>query len=199
MKILDHEQNTPEWFAAKCGVPSASNFDKIITSTGKPSTQKKKYLYRLAGECITKVAEETYQNAAMLRGTEMQVEALSFYELTNGNTVQNTGFCLKDGKFLYGASPDGLVGKDGMIEIKCPNLATHVGYIIGDVLPTDYFQQVQGQLLVSDRKWVDFMSYYPGMKPFIIRVKRDDGFIAKLQFEVEIMCREIEALVKKIR
>ena len=196
MKIIDCIQNSPEWFAAKCGIPSASNFDKLVTSQGKPSKQRTKYLYRLAGETITGISEETYQNKDMLRGKEMEVEARQLYQLVSGEEVQEVGFCLADG---YGASPDGLVGEIGLLEIKCPTMAVHISYLLDNTLPVDYFQQVQGQILVTGRLWIDFMSYYPGIKPLIVRVIRDEKFIKALRVELEVFCGELKDLVKKIR
>lgn len=196
MKIIDCVQNTPEWFAARCGIPSASNFDKILTADGKPSKQRTKYLYQLAGETITGIAEETYQNAVMQRGIEMENEARELYQLLTGQEVKVVGFCLEEG---YGASPDGLVAKNGLLEIKCPIISTHVGYLLDGSLPSDYFQQTQGQLLVTGREWVDFMSYYPGLKPLIIRVVKDEKFLKALAAELSVFCTELKTLVEKIR
>ena len=176
MKIINCVQGTPEWFQARCGIPSASNFDKIITTKSEPSKQAEKYLYKLAGERVSKTIEESYQNGAMLRGTEMEDEARKLYELVTDNVVEKVGFCVTDDD-RAGCSPDGLIGTDGGMEIKCPNMATHVGYLIDGKLPTDYFQQVQGGLYVTGRKWWDFVSYFPAIKPFIIRVERDEKFI----------------------
>jgi hypothetical protein len=196
MKIIDVVQGTPEWFAAKCGVPSASNFDKLLTSSGQPSKQHTKYLYRLAGETITGIAEESYQSAAMVRGIELEAEARELYQLISGKEVKEVGFCLSNG---YGASPDGFVGKNGLVEIKCPSMAIHIGYLLSNTLPMEYFQQCQGQLLITGRKWVDFVSYYPGLKPLIIRVKREGKFLTALQAELEVFCSELKDLVKKLR
>lgn len=196
MKVIDVAQLSPEWFAARCGVPSASNFDKIVTATGAPSKQAEKYLWRLAGERITGIAEETYQNAAMLRGIELEVEARKLYELTTGETVRQVGFCLEDDG--YGCSPDGLVGDEGMIQIKCPIMTTHVGYLLNGGPVSDYFQQIQGELLVTGSKWSDLMCYYPGMKPSITRIERDEGFIKKLKVELENFIKELEETVKTI-
>lgn len=196
MKIIECVQGTPEWFAAKCGMPSASNFDKILCVDGKVSKQRTKYLNQLAGETITGIAEETYQNATMLRGKEMEAEARQLYQLINNVEVQEVGFCLANG---YGASPDGLVGEKGLLEIKCPTIAVHVGYLLDNALPVEYFQQIQGQLLVTGREWVDFMSYYPGLKPLIIRIARDKKFLSILKKELEIFCAELKEVIKKIR
>ncbi len=197
MKLIECEQKTPEWHAARCGIPTASNFDKLITTTGKQSTQRTKYMYQLAGECVSGKAEVGYQSSAMLRGIEIEEEARSFYEFTSSVEVQRVGFCLSDcGK--YGASPDGLVGEDGMLEIKCPTLAVHVGYLLEGKLPTDYFQQTQGQLFVTGRKWSDFISYYPGLTPLVIRVLPDADFHASLNLELVSFCAELEQIIKRI-
>ena len=198
MKIYDFPQCSPEWFKIRCGIPTASNFDRIVTSEGKPSKQMQKYLYKVAGEYITGIPEETYQNAAMLRGIDMEQEARSLYELINNVSVQQVGFCVGEPDIEYGCSPDGLVGDKGMIEIKCPSLAVHVGYLLDGKLPTDYIQQVQGELLVTGREWNDFISYYPGIKPLIVRVERDEKFITALRVELEIFCQELITLIKKI-
>lgn len=197
MKIIDCVQNSPEWFAAKCGIPSASNFDKIVQVSGKPSKQRTKYLYRLAGETITGTQEESYQNAAMERGKELESEARELYGLISEANVQEVGFCLADG---FGASPDGLVGKNGLLEIKCPEkMAIHIDRLLKNIFPVEFFQQVQGQLLVTGREWVDFMSYCPGLKPLIVRVVRDEGFLKTLRIELEVFTKELAELVKKIK
>lgn len=196
MIIHTCEQGTDEWLKLRCGLPTASNFDKILTTSGKPSTQKTKYLYKVAGEYLTKKPEETYQNAAMVRGSEMEGEARELYEVVTGLKVEQVGFCTDD-DVIYGASPDGLVD-DGLIEIKCPNLATHVGYLLDNKMPTGYMMQVQGQMLVTGALWTDFMSYYPGMKPFIIRVDRDQELINKLEDELKEFNNQLKEIITKI-
>ena len=197
MKIIDVEQGSQEWFQARAGIPSASNFDKIVTSKGEPSKQAQKYMYRLAGERITGMPEETYQNTAMARGVEMEGEARSYYELTTGQTVEQVGFCVAD--CGAGCSPDGLVGDEGLIEIKCPSMAVHVGYLLDNKVPTDYFQQTQGQLFVTGRKWLDFISYYPLMRPLVVRIERDEVFIKKLESELKKFVEDLKTIVNKIK
>lgn len=199
MRIIEVAQSTPEWFAARCGVPTASAFDQIIDTSGKPSKSREKYLYKLAGERVTGKVEETYQNAAMQRGKELEAEARQFYELTNGVTVDQVGFCVTEGKTVYGASPDGFVGKDGLLEIKCPLIYTHVGYLLAGEFPTAYFQQTQGQLLVTGRKWLDFCSYFPGLKPLVIRITPDPKFQAIMASALETFCTDLDAVVEKIK
>jgi hypothetical protein len=197
MRIIECEQLSPEWIAARCGIPTASAFDKIVTSKGERSTQRQKYMYQLAGERVAGAPEETYQNGAMQRGILLEPEARSFYELVTGQEVRKVGFCLADGE-KFGCSPDGFVGTDGLLQIKCPSLAVHVGYLLGGKLPTDYFQQVHGEIFVTGREWSDFMSYYPGVKPFIVRVTRDGAFNALLHSELQAFCTELEETIKRI-
>ena len=196
MNILTFDQRTPEWFSARLGIPTASEFDKIVQTDGSPSKMRKKYLYRLAEEKVSGLAEETYQNLAMLRGIELENEARQLYQIITGNEVQEVGFCLADG---FGCSPDGLVGTQGGLEIKCPTMAVHVEYLLNKNLPSDYFQQVHGSLLVTGREWWDFMSYYPGLPPFIIRVYPEAKFSLLLLAELQNFCRELEETVRKIQ
>jgi putative phage-type endonuclease len=155
MIVLDIEQGTEEWQKARLGIPTASNFDKIVTTKGDLSKQSKKYLYTLASEQVTGVKEEGYTNGVMQRGNELEQEARDFYELTQSATIEKVGFVYSDESKSVGASPDGFVGEEGGIEIKCPLAHTHVGYLLGKKLPTEYIQQVQGNLFVTgrDRDW----------------------------------------------
>ena len=195
----DIKQGTPEWNALRAGIPTASGFDKIVTTKGEPSKQRQKYLYQLSAERVTGIKEDSYQNAIMQRGIEMEEEGRGMYELMTGNDVSVVGFCYRDKKKLYGCSPDGLIGDDGVLEIKSPLSYTHVGYLLKEVFPMDYFAQVQGQLFVTGRKYVDFFSYYPGIKPMLIRVEPDKKFIGALQVELEIFCEELDKITEKLR
>ena len=195
MEIIDCIQGTPEWFEVRRGIPSASNFDKIVTSKGIASKSATKYMYKLAGEYVSGYNEESYQNMAMIRGSELEAEARELYELIHNVEVKQVGFCLSDG---YGCSPDGLVGDDGQIEIKCPSASVHVEYLLKGVLPTTYFQQVHGSLLVTGRKWCDFVSYYPGIKPLIVRVNKNTSFTALLSNELKSFCAELGEIIKRI-
>lgn len=199
MITIDVVQGTPEWFSARAGRPSASNFDKIVTTKGEPSKQAQKYMYQLAAERVTGKVEESYTNATIERGKEMEAEARKFYELTHDVKIGQVGLCFPDKKKLYCASPDGLVGEDGLIEIKCPMAFASVGYLLDGTLPTDYIQQVQGQMLVTGRKWVDFLSYYPGLKPMLVRVNRDERFLLALDGELKKFCIQLEEIVEKIK
>lgn len=184
---------------ARLGIPSASSFDQIITTKGEVSKQRTKYLYKLAAERVSGRSEETYQNAAMQRGTELESEARAYYELVNDCTVEQVGFCLADGSYAYGCSPDGLIGTNGLLEIKCPSASVHVEYLLEGGLPSVYFQQVQGQLLVTGRKYCEFVSYYPNLKPLIVTVTPDAKFQAALKEQLEAFCSELDKVVERIR
>lgn len=197
MKIFEMEQRSVEWYKVRSGVPTASEFDKIITTKGAISTQRKKYLYQLAGERLGGVVDETYQSFAMQQGVLKEGEARNLYNIASGDEVKQVGFCLSDdGK--YGCSPDGLVGEDGAYEVKCPLIHTHIGYLIENDVPTDYYTQVQGQLLVTGRKWTDFMSYFPGLKPLIVREEPDEVFQKLLKKALEEFTNELDDLVKRL-
>lgn len=199
MKVSNCIQGSEEWHALRCGIPTASNFDKIVQASGLPSKQRDKYLWRIAGERVTGIAEMTYKNAAMEIGSEREAEARETYELITGSEVTEVGFCMSEGKRKYGASPDGLIGEDGELEIKCPLIATHVSYLIKGTLPTDYIQQVQGQLYVTGCNWCDFMSYYPGLRPFILRIYPDKKFVSLFKKELFSFCDELEKVIEKIK
>lgn len=196
MKIINCEQRSPEWFTVRAGVPTASNFDKLLTSTGTPSTQRKKYLFQLVGEKLGADPEESYSNSWMKRGIELEPQAREMYA-RDVSPVEQVGFCLHDEG--YGCSPDFLVNSDGMGQIKCPSLAVHVEYLINQKLPTDYFQQVQGELLVTGRKYNDFISYYPGLKPLVVRCYRDELFISRLRSELLKFIQELNELTEKLK
>ncbi len=199
MKIINCDQRSNEWFQAKLGIPSASNFDKIITASGKPSAQSKNYMYKLAGEKVSNFVEEGHQSAAMLRGIELEEEARQMYQIVSGNEVEQVGFCITEGEAVFGCSPDGLIGDDGLVEVKCPLIHTHVGYLMDNKLPNEYFQQVQGQLLVTGRKWCDFVSYFPGLKPLIVRVERDNEFLKLLEAELVLFCKKLTETIEKLK
>ncbi len=198
----EYQQLSDEWYCERAGLPTASNFNLIITTKGEPSKQAKKYMYQLAGECVTGEKEAGYTNMAMERGIELESEARSLYELATGMDVETVGLCWKDDKKAVGASPDGLIndpeGVVGCLEIKCPSMAVHVEYLLENKLPTAYFQQVHGQMYVTGALYCSFMSYYPGLKPLIYTVERDKEFIAKLDAELKSFCIELAKTVKEI-
>lgn len=193
------EQRSDEWFACRLGIPTASSFDNIVTSKGEPSKQADKYMSKLVTERITGQRVKGFENDSMLRGAELEPEAVGYYELRNNVETQPIGFAYKNDLKKFGASPDRLIGEDGCLEIKCPEAHTHIEYLRSNKLPTEYIVQVQGQMYVTGRKWTDFMSFYPGLPPFIIRVHRDDLFIERLEQALIKFCLDLDQLEQTIR
>ena len=198
MIIIDYEQYSPEWWTEKLGKPSASCFDKIVTMKGDPSKQAKNYLYQLAGERIVGGKVETYTNAAMERGLKLEPEARSLFEIVKEVEVKQVGLVYFNDEKRFSCSPDGLLQNSGL-EIKCPLIHTHVSYVLGGTLPSDYFQQVQGSMLVTGFSSWWFMSYFPGLPPFIIVVQRDDKFCAALKVALDDFCEELDQVEAKLR
>ena len=186
MIILDCEQGTAEWHKARAGVVTASEMNKIYTSTGKASTQAGVYMRTLLMEHIIGGPTESHSNHWMDRGTDMEGEARDAYAFLTDAEVTQVGFVYSDERKLVGCSPDGLVGDDGMVELKCPKASTQIEYMEkpGKV-PSSYAVQLQAQLMVTGRAWVDFSPYFPGVRSPVLRVPRDDRFIMGLRAAVE--------------
>lgn len=197
MIILNGEQGSQEWLLSRLGRVSASSVSKLIGAQGKPSTQAQGYINQLIAERITGELPEQYTNAHMERGNELEPDARRLYEFLTDSEVVEVGFCLHD-TIAAGFSPDGLVGDDGGLEIKCPAPHTHVEYLRSGKLPSKYKPQVMMALWISGRKWWDFMSYHPAMKPLLVRVERDEDYIEALEKEVtkaaDTIDKEVESL-----
>jgi len=191
-------QRDDEWWRLRLGRPTASNFGKIITPTGKPSAQAQKYCYQLAGERVAGIHQETYQSAAMERGVELEAEARSLFELVMDVEVREVGLVYANEDREYSCSPDGLLNDAGL-EIKCPLIHTHVGYLLGNKVPTEYIPQIQGSMLVTGFSHYFFMSYYPGLKPLILDVRRDDEFCEALKYELDIFCDQLNSIEARLR
>lgn len=185
MIIHSHEQGSEEWFNARLGKPSASCFGKLITRTGKPSTSATGYINQLIFEKLSGKVTEGHVSDAMIRGTELEPLARENYEFITGNDVVEVGFITNDSE-TYGCSPDGLVSDDGGLEIKCPMGATMVKYLRDpNDLVKNYWQQIQGCMWVTGRKWWDAFAFHPETKSVLVRVERDDEYINKMAVEVE--------------
>lgn len=201
--VESFEQYSEKWFEARSFGPTASQFDRILTTTGKPSAQRKKYLYQLAGERLLGRKEETYQSAAMTRGIELEPEARETYKFISGNDVREVALVYKDGNKLFSGSPDGLIwdGKEycGGLEIKCPLISTHAEYLYNNKLPSTYFQQVQGYLFITGMPYWDFFSYYPMVTPLLVRVEPDIKWHKMLVEELDKFCMELDETVERIR
>jgi hypothetical protein len=177
-------QYSPEWWAVRRGVPTCSEFHRIITAAkAEFAAGHKSYINDLIGDELDGEYPRLNDGAtaAMKRGTVLEPEARGLYEVWAGAPIRQVAFCTTDcGRF--GSSPDSLVGADGegVLEMKCPMPSTFAGYVIEDVLPAEYRAQCHGHLIVTGAKWCDFMSYLPGKEPFIKRVTPDD-FTEKLR------------------
>lgn len=197
MRIHPAAQGTPEWLAARLGRPSASNFDRICTPTGKPSGGQNKYAAELLTEWFYNAPASDYQSAAMERGTREEAEAVAWYEFEKGVDSEPVGLCLTDDE-RAGASPDRLVGDDGCAEIKVPLAATVFLYWLNGRPETHHVQR-QGQLWVCERAWSDLVIYHP-LEPLrrIIRDERDEGFIKALATEVGRFCDRLDEAKAKL-
>jgi putative phage-type endonuclease len=158
------QQGTDEWFAARLGIPTASRFGDVMATGrgGKPSATRKNYMAQLLLERLTGQRQETFQSAAMRWGTETEPLAREAYEAEEGVLVEECGLItLGDDARRIGASPDGLVGDDGLLEIKCPESAQALQNALDGLYHENYHWQVQGQLLITGRKWCDFVVFDP--------------------------------------
>lgn len=197
--ISKFPQRTPEWYLDRCGLPTASFFDKYITTTGKASTSSVECNNRLVAELIAGKPDDTFQSEAMLRGAELEDKALAFLNFAHDYNFQKCGL-VKSTEYAYGCSPDGidLENKIGL-ELKCPSLHTHIEYISNGSLPSKYKAQVQGAMLVTGfDKWV-FMSYYPDLKPLIITVERDEDYIKAMKEILITNCILIQEKLKSVK
>lgn len=179
MRISNHEQGSDAWLESRLGRPTASNFGKLITPTGKASTSAEGYINELIAQKITGEIPEFFKSEAMQRGNDLEASAKALYEFENDVEVVEVGLCLHD-LLECGASPDGLIGDNAGLEIKTPLPHTHVSYLRGGNIPAKYIPQVQGCLWITEREWWDFMSYHPSMEDLIVRVYRDEAYIKKM-------------------
>lgn len=198
------EQRTDEWFAARLGKVTASKVADVIAKTKSGySTSRENYMTQLICERLTGKKQESFSNAAMDWGTETEAYARAAYEASKNVLVDEVGII--DHPFLpmCAASPDGLVSDDGMVEIKCPNTATHFDTLLAGKMPTKYMPQVQWQMACANRLWNDFVSFDPrapeGLQLFITRIERDDKYIANLENEVHLFLTELEQRIATLK
>tara|TARA_R110002012_G_scaffold34271_1_gene99192 strand:- start:12093 stop:12692 length:600 start_codon:yes stop_codon:yes gene_type:complete len=197
MIVQKAEQGSDEWFAFRLGKPSASSFGKLITRTGKPSSSSTGYINNLIYESISGEVVRGHVSDAMVRGTELEPLARENYEFLSGSEVKQVGF-ITDDDCTYGCSPDGLIGDDGGLEIKCPMGATMVKYLRDpEELVKAYWQQIQGSMWVTGRSWWDAFAFHPNTPHVLLRVERDEEYIAKLADEVLSAVNEIQREVEK--
>ena len=195
MEIIDCVQGSDEWFAAKLGMVSSSHFKEVLNK----KTGRKLYMRKVAGERLSGANESSFSNKNMQDGIDLEPDAKLYYEKVNKCEVQEVGFIKKDD--WIGSSPDGLVGVDGQIEIKCVIPSTQIATILGGIMPNEHIKQVQGQLFVSERKWCDFISYCPLLKPrpfFSVRVFKDEEYLHNLAVELEMFIADLKKMIDSI-
>lgn len=198
MKVLDVEQGSAAWINARLGIPTASNFHKIITPrTLKPSSSQQKYLAHLLAEWVTGRTDDAAVSEYMTRGTEQEKQAAAYWECEREMQLEKVGFILRDDG-LVGCSPDRLVvGAKGLVELKVPALETHLLNLLGGDMD-DYRCQVQGQLWLAEREWVELVSYNGTQPSAILRYDRDEEFIEALVKQVDRFLHAMKQAKEKL-
>lgn len=191
------EQRSAEWFAARLGKATASRVADIVAKTKSgPAASRKNYAAQLIAERLTGAVQESYSNAAMQWGSDTEPQARAAYEFYSDLDVAEVGFIDHPSIPMTGASPDGLIGDDGLVEFKCPNTATHIATLQSGKIEGKYITQIQWQLDCTDRQWCDWVSFDPrmpaAMQLFVRRVQRDDERIKELRGEVRAFLSEID-------
>lgn len=189
-KFHDVVQGSTAWLKIRAGIPTASDFDRILTPTGKLSTASEGYMLELLAERLMGRPTDRVKTEWIERGNELEATAVEYYELAYDCEAVTVGFVTND-PGTYGCSPDRLVGDAGLLEIKAPSAGVHIQYLLFDDHKRKYYPQLQGQLLVTERQHVDIVSYHPEMPTAVVRVERDEDYIAKLAHALEIFCEDL--------
>jgi YqaJ-like viral recombinase domain len=196
--IIDCVQGTPEWFQARLGIPTASEFSTVMAAAkdGKERKTRNTYMRKLAGEIITGEPMENYRNADMDRGNAMEAEVRDYYEFKTDAELQRIGFVINGSK---GCSPDSFVGDVGMLEIKTAFPHILIEKILADDFPPEHKAQTQGALWVCEKEWIDLAIYWPKMPMFVKRAYREPAYIRQISDEVDQFNVELGELVERIR
>jgi len=197
------KQRTEEWYQARLGCLGASSIaDMLATTKSGEAASRANLRARLVVERLTGRTQESYINAAIQHGIDTEAEARAMYEATVGVMVAETGWHKHPRIDWCGASPDGVIDDCGLLEIKCPNTATHIDTLLSRRVPAKYLPQMQWQMAVTGRQWVDFVSYDPRMPPdlqlWTAKIFRDNGFIEQLEAEAMKFLLEVDDLVSKL-
>lgn len=198
------EQGTAEWMAQRLGKVTASRVADVVAKTKSGwGASRANYMAQLVAERLTGTQQESFTNAAMQWGTEKEPDARAAYEFRTDYTVESAGFVDHPTIAMTGASPDGYVAADGLVEIKCPNTATHIETLLGREVPAKYATQMQWQMACTGRKWCDFVSFDPrmpeNMRLFVARVARDDVLINSLSLDIHNFLVELDRKVADLR
>jgi len=197
-------QGTDAWLQERCGKVTASRIADLMARTKSGySASRANYASQLICERLTGCVAPSFTNAAMIHGTETEPEARRAYEFYIDRDVVQVGFIPHSSIEMAGASPDGLIGNDGLLELKCPNSATHIETLLGGVIPDKYVKQMQFQMACTGRQWCDFASYDnrlpERMRLFVKRVDRDEELIGEIETEVRGFLAEIDETVAQLR
>lgn len=197
------EQRTEEWFAQRAGKVTASRVSDVVAKTKSGySASRANYMAQLVAERLTGKPVESFSNAAMEWGTEQEPYARAEYESKADVLVDEVAFVLHPSIAFSGASPDGLVGSEGLVEIKCPNTATHIDYLLGKQVPPKYKPQMAWQLACTQRSWCDFVSFDPRLPEkhqlFVIRYIPEAGYIKELEAEVSKFLDEVQETLNQL-
>ena len=199
MIILNIEQGRRAWIEARLGIPTASEFSKIVTPGGKLSASRDEYIGTLLAEWALGEQVDDFDNEWTERGKALEPEARNYYRFHRDTEVKNVGLIYRDDSRTVGASPDGTIGEDGLLELKCPKASTHLRWLALGVVPRQHVIQVQAQLWVSGRAWVDFMSYYPGLPPLIVRAHPGEKMQVAFDEAIPVFIEELLAGREKLR
>jgi putative phage-type endonuclease len=196
--MLNVVQGSPEWLQARCGSLGASAINEALATTkGGWGASRENLKARIIAERLTGAPQETFSNAAMQWGNDQEDNAANAYAFLTGNAVEVCGLYFHPTLLATHASPDRLVGDDGLVEIKCPNTATHIATLRTQKVPSKYMTQMQWQMACTNRKWCDFVSYDPrlpeDLQLFVARVERDDERIAELEAAIGVFLDEVQA------
>jgi len=203
--MLDMEQGTPEWLQARCGLVTASKISDVMSKGrgSSPSATRATYMGQLIAERLTGNPTAGFTNSSMDWGSETEPQARAEYTMRTGNMVDEVGFVPHPTLAKAGASPDGLVALDGLVEIKCPNTATHITSLLGGSIKNGYRLQMQWQMACTGRKWCDFVSFDPRMPDDMAyhckRIERDNAEITAITTAVSTFDAELEALIKNLK
>jgi len=196
MKIYDCEQRSDLWRALRLGKITGSNADRLLTDP-----KRKTYAQELLVELLTESEEDRFVSDAMQWGIDQEPNAILWYELETGSSVKPVGFVISGDNDNFGASPDGLVGEDGLIEVKCPGSRAHLDHLEHGP-GSKYLQQMQWQMYVTDRQWCDFVSYSPrfdeDLQGCIFRIQRDPPQIGKLIAGADKVLSHMERFKRKV-
>lgn len=205
-KFIDCEQGGAEWFAARCGRITGSRLMDVMAylKSGAPAQKRQDYILEIAAERLTGLTKDRYKSPAMQWGTDHESEARCAYEMAADDLVVPVGFAVHPELDFTGASPDGIIGEQGILEIKCPETTTHLQYIRDGVVPEEYRAQMTWEMVCCEREWGDFVSYDPRMldedlRLFVVRYPLDCALARKIEAEVWKFNQEVNETIASLR